>query len=376
MAQATDANGNQDIDSIIINVIKISVTPTVYITSLSDGATLDGPTTISIVTEGLYDNTIVKFYLDGNLFSTDTNSPYEVKLNPNKEKISAGTHIISIEASDSNGNTASASIEVTVPQKGKLAKKSSTITEFDSGVVIIQSSTTTAVDLIKIEIAALSELEENEISNLGQMVSKVANLHKLVDASSADEREEFKELFHQYRNDVKDILGIGQGIEQKMMLLDLHKAEQKLQMKINDAESDEIAEYKITTAIELTSKKDELIKLRNHIATLEDFLEDGEEKDKKLKELGDKKLEILKEFMIAEAKHSNKDLSENEIKKIEEKAVEIHNPKPKQVQNNDNDDDDKKKSGNGNSGNGNSGNGNSGKGNSGNGNSGKGNSKK
>ena len=376
MAQATDANGNQDNDSIIINVIKISVTPTVYITSLSDGAILDGPTTISTVIEGLYDNTVVKFYLDGNLFSTVTQSPYEIKINPNKEKISGGTHIITAEASDSNGNTASISIEVTVPQKGKLTNKSSTITEFDSGVVIIQSSTTTAVDLIKIELAALSELEENDISNLGQMVSKVANLHKLVDASSADEREEFKELFHQYRNYVKNMLGIGQGIEQKTMLLDLHKAEQKLQMKINDAESDEIAEYKITTAIELSSKKDELIKLRNHIATLEDFLEDGEEKDKKLKELGEKKLSILKEFMIAEAKHSNKDLSENEIKKIEEKAVEINNQKPKHVQNNDNDDDDKKKNSNGNSGNGNSDKGNSNKGNSDKGNSNKGNNGK
>jgi hypothetical protein len=208
------------------------------------------------------------------------------------------------------------------------------------------------------------------------MVSKVANLHKLVDASSADEREEFKELFHQYRNYVKNMLGIGQGIEQKTMLLDIHKAEQKLQMKINDAESDEIVEYKITTAIELTSKKDELIKLRNHIATLEDFLEDGEEKDKKLKELGEKKLSILKEFMIAEAKHSNKDLSENEIKKIEEKAVEINNPKTKQVQNNDDDDDDKKKNSNGNSGKGNSNKGNSDKGNSNKGNSDKGNSNK
>jgi len=49
---------------------------------------------------------------------------------------------------------------------------------------------------------------------------------------------------------------------------------------------------------------------------LEHFLKDGDEKDAKLKELRDKKLTLLKELMIAKAKHNNKKLTQDDLKKI------------------------------------------------------------
>jgi len=64
------------------------------------------------------------------------------------------------------------------------------------------------------------------ITNLGQSVSEAAKLHKMLEGASEAEINDFKVLFHQYKQAVKEYLGIGQGygqdVEQKLIQQEFH----------------------------------------------------------------------------------------------------------------------------------------------------------
>ncbi len=198
----------------------------------------------------------------------------------------------------------------------------SEVQEFGSGVMVMSSSTTHPIDVIKM---MLSSLSPNDITNLGQSVSEAAKLHKDLAHLPKDEKKEFQSWFHKFRNAVKEILGIGQGTEQKLMQQELQKTELKINSQITKVEKDEERENKIKSSTQLTKQKEDLQKIKNKIGILENFRYNGDDKDKKIEELQTEEIELLKKTKIQEAKNNGKKLTEEDIKKIEDEVEEKAN---------------------------------------------------
>jgi hypothetical protein len=86
--------------------------PTVSITKPLDQAriTTNGPVTISATASDDVQVASVKFSLDGRTIATDTTAPYATSYKFNK--VTAGQHVLTATATDSAGNTATASITI------------------------------------------------------------------------------------------------------------------------------------------------------------------------------------------------------------------------------------------------------------------------
>jgi len=198
----------------------------------------------------------------------------------------------------------------------------SEVQEFGSGVMVMSSSTTHPIDIIKMKLSSLSP---TDITNLGQSVSEAAKLHKDLANLSKDEKKEFQYWFHVFRNAVKEILGIGQGTEQKLMQQELQKTELKINSQLLKLEKDEERDNKIKSATQLTKQKEDLQKIKNKIGMLENFRYTGDDKDKKIEELQTEEIKLLKKTKIQEAKNNGKNLTEEDIKKIEDEVEEKAN---------------------------------------------------
>jgi len=191
------------------------------------------------------------------------------------------------------------------------------LTDSEVFVLIVLESTPSSV------ILHLQNQKENlsteDFTNLGQKVSYAAQLHKyLVDASKED-RSNFQEYFHEYTNEAKNILQIGQGAEQKMILQDISKTQIKLDNVLEKLNIQEENENKAKDAKLLREKRQELADTINQLVAVEHFIKRGAEKEKQIEELSAKKLDLMKQVMIEEARQSNVDLTPADIKKIEEK---------------------------------------------------------
>jgi chitodextrinase len=111
---ATDAVGNTDSTPASRTWTVDTVAPTgVAITSPANGSTVSGQTTINASAGDNVGVTTVRFYIDGQLFDTDTTAPFSTTWNTNK--VSKTTHTLYVIAVDAAGNTTqSATITVTV----------------------------------------------------------------------------------------------------------------------------------------------------------------------------------------------------------------------------------------------------------------------
>ena len=217
----------------------------------------------------------------------------------------------------------------------------SEVQEFGQGVVLMYSSTSSAVEIITMKLSSLSA---TDITNLGQSVSEVAQLHKTLAHEDKTEKNAFKILFHQFRNAVKAILGIGQGVEENQIKNELKKTEIKINAQISKIEEKEDRENKIKTATQLIKQKKDLQKIRNKKVTLEDFRYNGDDKDKKLEELQAEERKLLKKILIQEANQNGKKLTGEDLKKIDQEV------KKKTTSSNSGNDGDKDNKGNDNSG--------------------------
>jgi len=371
-AKAIDTSNNAASSNITVDVNQVVSNPTISITNPGDGSTVNGKVTITASTSGFTGTPTVKFYIDGTLKKTLTSSPYEYGWHTKGQSV--GTHTITAEGSSSAESLVSTSVDVQIAQKGKGNDKPphpkkqsqsqsldgvalSEVQEFGSGAVVMSSSTTHPIDVIKM---MLSSLSPNEITNLGQSVSEAAKLHKDLAHLSKDEKKEFQSLFHAFRNAVKDILGIGQGTEQKLMQQELQKTELKINSQLAKVEKDEERENKVKSATQLTKQKEDLQKIKNKIGMLDNFRYNGDDKDKKIEELKTDEIKLLKKTKIQEAKNNGKKLTEEDIKKIEDEVEEKANASSNSGSGNGGD------NGNSGKGGGNSGQGSSDKGNSGN----------
>lgn len=195
----------------------------------------------------------------------------------------------------------------------------SEVKEFGSGVMVMSSSTTHPIHIIKMKLSSLSA---TDITNLGQSVSEVAKMHKDLAHLSKDEKKDFQYWFHEYRNAVKEILGIGQDTAQKLLQQDLQKSEIKIKAQLDKIKEEEDRDNKIKTSPQLTKQKDDLQKIKNKIGILNNFRYNGADKEESLSELQAEENKLLKKTMIQEAKQNGKKLTEDDLKKIEQEAEE------------------------------------------------------
>ena len=189
------------------------------------------------------------------------------------------------------------------------------ITPFSAGVVLI-SSGSTAGEILQMK---LDELVAGDVTNLGMSVSEAAKLHQLLYDATKEERNHFKMLFHEYKAAVKAILQIGQG-NTDTELNHFSKQAIKLEKTIEKLEAKDELKDKIKNELKTSQLQRELQRLKNHIGTLETFLTDGPEKDKTLAELNAIKEESYRNILLLKATKNGKDLTEENLQKIEDKV--------------------------------------------------------
>ncbi len=191
------------------------------------------------------------------------------------------------------------------------------ITPFSAGVVLI-SSGSTAGEILQMKLDELLA-GDVDVTNLGMSVSEAAKLHQLLYDATKEERNHFKMLFHEYKAAVKAILQIGQGNTDRE-LNHFSKQAIKLEKTIEKLEAKDELKDKIKNELKTSQLQRELQRLKNHIGTLETFLTDGPEKDKTLAELNDLKEESYRNILLLKATKNGKDLTDEDLQKIEDKV--------------------------------------------------------
>jgi len=185
--------------------------------------------------------------------------------------------------------------------------------------VQVLSSSNTGIVLLQEAIVKLSSIPDDEIQNLETEVTYAAQLHKYLAKASKEDKHTFQDLFHEYKDFVKEKLGISQGAQEKMILGDLKKADLKLKMQNSKDDNENLQNDKINNAIELTNMKKALQQIKNKIGIIVSDLT-LKDKDKTLQKLQKDELKLLKDGLILEAKSNGKELTPAEIKEIENKA--------------------------------------------------------
>jgi len=197
------------------------------------------------------------------------------------------------------------------------------IPSFTSGVVLLLSGST-AGEIIRMK---LEQLDAGDVTNLGLSVSEAAKLHQLLNDASKEERKDFKELFHEFKKAVKLILKIGQGNTDRE-LNHFSKQAIKLDRKIAQLDAKDEVKDKIKYELKLSQKIRELQRIKNHIATLDTFLDDPEN-DEALAKLKELKEESYRNILLLKATKKGKDLSEKDLQKIDNKVDKKITPKSK-----------------------------------------------
>ena len=183
-------------------------------------------------------------------------------------------------------------------------------------LTVLESTPASVVSYLENQIPYLSS--EN-YKNLGEKVSSAAQLHKLLVGAKQEDRAAFQNVFLNYLREAQRNLGIAQGIEQKIIMQDISKTKLKLDNTLEKLNIQEENENKAKDAKLLREKRQELADTINQLVAVEHFIKRGAEKEKQIEELTAKKLVLMKEVKIEEAKQSNKGLTQDDIKNIVEK---------------------------------------------------------
>ena len=190
--------------------------------------------------------------------------------------------------------------------------------EIISDDVQVVSNADTGISLLQDAIVKLSSLSDVEIQNLETEVSYAAQLYKYLAKASKEDKHAFQDLFHEYKDLVKEKLGIGQGAQEKIILGDLEKADLKLQIQNSKDEFANLQNDKINNAIKLKNMKETIQQIKNKIGiTVSDVTIN---KGITLQNLQKDELKLLKYVLKQEAKSNGKELTPDDIKEIENKA--------------------------------------------------------
>ena len=115
------------------------------------------------------------------------------------------------------------------------------------------------------------------------------------------------------------LLGIGKSVEEKAIIQDISKVKLRLDHALEQLNIQEDHETKVKATWLLIEKRKDLEDTIKQLIAVEHFVTDVSEKEKQIEELSAKKLVLMKEVMIEEARQINPSITSDDIKKIEEK---------------------------------------------------------
>jgi subtilisin family serine protease len=191
-AKAYDGAGQTDSDQITVTVSNADSTPpTATITNPADGSEVSGTV---IVMASASDNegvTKVEFYMDGELKSTDTVSPY--MWGWNTTTVTDGSHTVEAKAYDAAGNTGSDQVTVTVSNADTTPPTATITNPADgsevSGTVIVMVSASDNEGITKVEFYLDGELKSTDTVspyNWGWYTTTATNDSHTVEAKAYD----------------------------------------------------------------------------------------------------------------------------------------------------------------------------------------------
>ena len=172
-----------------------------------------------------------------------------------------------------------------------------------------------ALELLQI----LSENLDDD-SNVGNSISKAADLHKLFAHEDKSTKKLFQSAFAQFSEDVKEYYGDDLGFAEKFIIRDLDKAALKLQNQIDKDEIEDELKNKIQLAKQYLNAKEELKKIQQEIV-FEKTLKSKEDKEK-IDALKLQELHLLKKTLFVNEKYDGEKSSPQLLKSIKEKADE------------------------------------------------------
>ena len=190
------------------------------------------------------------------------------------------------------------------------------IEEFYFGEIETDSKTLSEA----IEFMETVIINTNSDSKVGPAISEAANLHKLFAHEDKEIKKQFQKAFLEFIKIIKEKIGKGQGIENKLALNELGKAQIKINSEINKEEKEKEIQDKIKFSLELKSEKEKLQEIRNKI-TMAKINHDTDNPD--YDDLLDSEGKHLGKILMAEAKSNGEDLNEEKITEIAKKISEV-----------------------------------------------------
>jgi len=193
----------------------------------------------------------------------------------------------------------------------------------DTATATVSVKEKDAFDLLEELFDLVDNLEPSEIKNPGSLVSQAANLLKMLEGADKATHDEFIDRFHDFKDLVKERVAKGkqETLESVLLENELDKLELKLKIESSKILENNSKNKKIQTAIDLSIQKKDLIKTKNRLAVAQ-LLPNSLEKDKLVEQLELEKIELLKNVIILDAKHNDKKITTDFLKKLDEKITE------------------------------------------------------
>ena len=172
----------------------------------------------------------------------------------------------------------------------------------------------------------LQDEQNPENINLGDEVSEAAQLLQLLSSANKEEHDDFMDLFHEYKDKLKEMTDVGQGnsqgsLEQKLMFGELDKLELKLRMQSLKVGEEDFKKDQIKEATEMSNKQKGLDEIHQQM-TLVMVGKDWQERDKKLAELQEQETNMLRSIIMIEKAQNGEELTPEVLKNIDEEINE------------------------------------------------------
>ncbi len=139
------------------------------------------------------------------------------------------------------------------------------IQEFSSGAIIATSSTT-LTKAMEFMDNIIVELSSETDPKVGPAVSQAAQLHKLFAHEDKSIKKQFQEKFLAFIKQVKDIVGVGNGVTEKLTLNELDQKTDNSDNRNKGKSSDKgkalTKETRVNLTMEMANLKSNLLILR------------------------------------------------------------------------------------------------------------------
>ncbi len=135
-------------------------------------------------------------------------------------------------------------------------------------------------------------------------------------------KDKWKKEMNELKNNANVLFKENPGMKSKILEQDIEKLKIRFDLREEKIKNTEHAQKKIKTAIELKSLKKEFQDSVTEYFITEKIMKYGDEKNKKLEQLSKENKKLMKKMLIADAKHNDKKLDWDDVKKIDEKVTE------------------------------------------------------